>query len=472
MRTMSAFYALALAGAVLQPVPARALPGKAPGVRWEGAAEPGASRVILRNLDARPARAALGATTVALEGGGVAELPAARLETDRIQLRSDAHLLVLQAPDGFDAASLAVDGSDPRQVAPAGRPGLRRGPDWTQSLIANPARVRHGATGTARIASDYAGAEVEVAVEFIAPHTAVRLRQLDAAGNEVAFLTASASMPLRWRAVLGPVGGVARIEMQTLSGEARGTAAAVADGVPAERSALVAALAGGGNARFDPKTNWEKSPPLYYFVTGGPPSTCGALRVSRNYGPYTTTPGWLCTDANGNATKGPWTFGNQNGSEDGTGYILWPDGTSTNSDRHIWDKDAPSAAVGSPAGAPPGSFYGTASDPVYNAGFGSSWGSYCKAAHFRNTTTGKYWCPGAGGYTGWSSCSAALSSYNCTLSYNYGNPSLNVAWSANQVPPGYTHFSGECYEWKVEVYQASTSRSDYKGTATRTFCVP
>lgn len=54
-------------------------------------------------------------------------------------------------------------------------------------------------------------------------------------------------------------------------------------------------------------------------------------------------PGWICTDANGNATKGPWTWANTP-SDQTHRYVTiwWPDGTQTLPFKdHIWDKSCP-----------------------------------------------------------------------------------------------------------------------------------
>jgi hypothetical protein len=443
---------------------ASALPDRDVRARWEEAVEPQASKIVIHNLGDRPAEASLGSAAVAISANGAAEIAA-----EPGQLRSDAALLVLQAPDGFDAASLEVDKSisdGPRQAHGRILP-LAAGPAWTRGLTADKRSVRHGATGAAGVKSDDPAARVEVAVAFLAPHTRVRIRQLDAMGNEVTSLLAFASRPVRWRAALETVGGESRIELETLRGEAQGTAtvkSATANGKP---SPIVPPFteSAGGLALYDPDINWEKSPPLYYRVTGAPASICGDIYVSRNGGSYVVTQNWICTDASGNATKGPWYYSSQSADETAYAYVIWSNGQSTNTDVHIWDVFGPSASVTSPGASPaPTSFYGTATDPAWGAGFSSGWGSYC-TTYFYNTTTGWYWCPGSG-YGSQFPCGAT-----CTIS---GMPSHSVTWSVSSsaLPPGYTHVSGQCYEWGVYVYEASWSRSEKSGRATKTFCVP
>jgi hypothetical protein len=208
-----------------------------------------------------------------------------------------------------------------------------------------------------------------------------------------------------------------------------------------------------GTASFSPVINWQYSPNLYFNVNGGPANTCGDLYASRNGAAWTVTYGWLCTDGSGNATKGPWTWANQNGDEDAYAYIGWPGGTSTNTAHHIWDKTAPSITINSFTNAPPTSFTGSASDGSYGSGFKSDFGSESGVGYstgsqcfiqFRNVSTGYYWCPGNNVYSSSTACSIS-----CTIS---GMPSRNVTWSASQVPPGYTHNPLETYQWKIIIY--------------------
>ena len=212
--------------------------------------------------------------------------------------------------------------------------------------------------------------------------------------------------------------------------------------------------ASGGTGYFSTEISWWWSGDLYYSVGGGPASTCGTLWVSRNGGAWTSTPGWLCTDGSGNATKGPWSWANQNGDEDAFGYIEWPDHSTTTIAHHIWDKTAPSASPipTPPPGSAPSSLTGSASDGSYGAGFNSSWAT-CYAT-FQDTGTGLYWTPSLGSYASSSSVSCgqnppSSSSVPCTIS---GMPSRNVTWSAPQLPPASAQTSGHCYEWQIILY--------------------
>jgi hypothetical protein len=430
-------------------------------VRWEGEVGPQATRIVLQNLSARPAEVRLGSGALTLPAYEITEIPAARLGAGRRSLRSAAHLLVLEAPDGFDAESLAIE----RSVGAALDPVSPSHPGWARELVEGGAAVRSGSTGSLRLVSDDPAARVEVAIELPSPHSSVRLRQLDAAGNELAFLVASASRPVRFRVRLGAVGGESRIELRTLRGEARGTAAAVLLGDRSRpRRLRIGSLnkVGGGTAVYSAEFNWELTGALTYSVNGAPANVCGDLHISRNFAPYTVTPGWICTDSSGNATKGPWSYANQSGDEESYAYIVWPDGSATHPLHHIWDKSAPTASVASFSSTPPTSLTGSANDPGYGAGFSSSWGTHC-STYFLDTTSTRYWSP-TSGYTN-------VSPWNgpCAIS---GMPSRSATWAATQIPPASAHASTHCFEWGVFFFEASPTRSSKYGPASRSFCVP
>lgn len=430
--------------------------------RWEELVEPQAASIFIRNLSERPAEATVGSQAVFLGVGGTAEIPASRLDSSSLRLRSMSGLLILQASEGFEAATLEVE---PGIGKPAARTSF---PDWVRTLtIARGARLRHGVTGAVEVSADDPAARLEVAVDLLTPHTSVRVRQLDVQGNEVASLVASASRPVRWRAFLGTVDGTSRVEMTTLRGESQGTAAAVVPGidktaVKVQRARILPppTAKSGGLAQFSPEINWSGN--LDYYITGAPASLWGNLYVSRNFGAYTMSPNWIQTDSSGNAHAGPWSYANQSGDEEAYAYIIWSNSLSTNTAHHIWDKTEPTAAVTSSGGPPaPTSFYGTANDPSYGAGFDSSWAD-CYT-YFYDSTTDDYWSSGG--------------SYNnaqfpvgipCTLS---GMPSRSVTWSQSTLPPGYAHISHHCYEWGVYVWDGG--HQSFRTTNSYiSFCIP
>jgi hypothetical protein len=171
----------------------------------------------------------------------------------------------------------------------------------------------------------------------------------------------------------------------------------------------------------------------YLFLTL-PPRPAALKEPERFWKVADLSDGWICTNGSGNATKGPWTWANQNGDEDAYAYIIWPDSTGTNVAHHIWDKTAPSITINSFGSTPPTSFTGSANDGSYGAGFKSDFGSESGVGYptgsrcyvqFRNVSTGLYWCSG---YTYTSSVACSVS---CTIS---GMPSRSVTWSADQVP--------------------------------------
>ncbi|MBW8878423.1 MAG: hypothetical protein JF614_25975 [Acidobacteria bacterium] len=206
-----------------------------------------------------------------------------------------------------------------------------------------------------------------------------------------------------------------------------------------------------GSAYFNYTINWPQTPDLYFSVAGGPASTCGDLVAVRNGGAPQTTPGWLCTDASGNATKGPWSWANQANDETASSYIRWPDNSTTNTVSHIWDKTAPTASISS-SGTPPTSYSGTGHDTTNGACFSANWSTVTST--FEDTSTGLYWSPGQG-YSAQPRCHAVppggcvgIPVINGTLS---GMPSCSVTWSTS-FPPAGDHTSGHSYLWKTCVY--------------------
>ncbi|HEX2224333.1 MAG TPA: hypothetical protein VHN15_09010, partial [Thermoanaerobaculia bacterium] len=178
---------------------------------------------------------------------------------------------------------------------------------------------------------------------------------------------------------------------------------------------------------------------------GAPANTCGNLWAWRNGNGYNLEAGgWICTDANGNATKGPWHWSSQADDETGYAYIDWGTCTSPVAS-HIWDVDPPSATVTSSC---PSSFSGTASDDAWGAGFNSSW-SICEA-DFYNASTGRWWNPSTGTYS-----STAPVYVACTCS---GMPSLNITWSCPTKPT--SHTPGNSYSWTIWVYDGGQWGAD------------
>jgi hypothetical protein len=212
----------------------------------------------------------------------------------------------------------------------------------------------------------------------------------------------------------------------------------------------------GGSALYNHSINWSDTGDLYYTISGAPANTCGDLWVTRNGGAYQRTASWVCTDANGHSTKGPWTWSSQTGDETAFSYIQWPDGSTTNTAKHIWNVTCPTTTVTSGTGAPPTTFSGTALAGSWGAGFNSSW-TEC-LSYFEDTTTGKYWTPSAGAYSETDSIDVP-----CTVT---GMPSVAVTWSQSPIPPSAAHTAGHCYAWFAFVTDGPCNYSSNQ----RSFC--
>lgn len=205
-----------------------------------------------------------------------------------------------------------------------------------------------------------------------------------------------------------------------------------------------------GSAYFNYPIHWVGMPDLYFTVAGGPPNTCGDAVITRN-GVTSTAVGWLCTDASGNATKGPWSWANQPIDETATTYIRWPGGGITSQASHIWDKTAPSASITSPLGSPPSSYSGTGSDAAWGAGFNTNW--TIVRSNFLDVDTDLYWTPSLGAYAGSRRCRPVgggcnVPSVDATVS---GMPGFSISWNS-AFPPASAHTPGHAYKWTTCVW--------------------
>jgi hypothetical protein len=194
--------------------------------------------------------------------------------------------------------------------------------------------------------------------------------------------------------------------------------------------------------------NWSQTGDLYFTVVGGPPNVCGALATTRN-NQCLYNSGWICTDANGGVTRGPWRWVDQAGDQSDTDiHFDWPDGTTTYfTTNHYWDKTCPTPAITSPNGRPPISFYGTGDDGVGGGGFGS-WTQV--KPQFKDNTTGLYWDPATGDYT--ASTPPDITATNTSGIGSVGpgtsdNVIYHMTWSATSIPDA--HQTGHSYTWDV-----------------------
>jgi hypothetical protein len=217
---------------------------------------------------------------------------------------------------------------------------------------------------------------------------------------------------------------------------------------PAAASATVC-----GDAYFNAEIHWStSSSPLYYTIASAPPNTCGNLWTNRNgRGWVMESAGWICTDGNGTATKGPWYASNQSGDETAYSYIDY--GTCTSPVRkHIWDIASPTIVIISPPGA--GYFNGSATDGSWGAGFSTGWNSSCLVKYY-DSTDQFWWSP----YAGWNEPYPYVIGTTTSVT-NF--PSLNITWSATQVP---NTLANHCYTWYAQCWDGG-----HWGEARQSFC--
>lgn len=205
-----------------------------------------------------------------------------------------------------------------------------------------------------------------------------------------------------------------------------------------------------GNGFADFSLGYNKNGTTYTFsVSGGPASTCGTLDLYRN-GVHQVTPGWLCTDANGNATKGPWTATSDETVDHV--FIQWPDGTSTNQTFHVSDVTKPTIRSYQRGGSPPSAYSGTATDAQWGSGFDySPWAMVHVMATYKDTGTNKYWD---------GSCYCSTSIWKFPISVTPVTQ-FSLTWAASSLP---TNTPGRPYQWCVSI-------SDYIGYSDSD-CIP
>lgn len=333
-----------------------------------------------------------------------------------------------------------------------------------------------------------------VGVALTKAQSSVEFKLISRAGKTLKSLVLSSSKPVFWQ---GPLGEFAsgtydypsRIEMKVLAGTAQGFLSikdadsgevtplpiapfagenSLADqagdeveessfstepgtGGPMlrEESSVVPAQSGsGGYAYFSNGIFDSRFTSYTYNVYSGPPNVCGTLHIVRylpwNNGQSETAPNWICTNASGQATKGPWTP-----STDQTGqsiYIQWPNGSTTVggdykvddvSDPTIWSNQNPGVGVPIPT-----QFNGAASDPKWGSGFNfgfNGWSSI--TATFQNVTTSRYY--NGQGYI----ATFPVHVFGTSSPFAGG---FNISWSVTP-PPQSSQNSYDTYEWCVYI---------------------
>jgi hypothetical protein len=211
----------------------------------------------------------------------------------------------------------------------------------------------------------------------------------------------------------------------------------------------------GGTARYSQTINYYGS--LYYYITGGPANTCGELDTYRN-GSWLFSPGWVCTDASGNATKGPWYWSSAFDQTDEPTFIRWPDGTTTNNATHIWDKECAYTYRDTAVQTPPTSYSGHATDSTWGAGFDFSPFADSFFEDVTDPAVTLYWVNATSGYS--------------STTPVYITPGLShvnrwyVNWSTT-FPASGNHLSGHKYKWYTCVTDGNCS-----GCAVTSFTMP
>jgi hypothetical protein len=230
-----------------------------------------------------------------------------------------------------------------------------------------------------------------------------------------------------------------------------------------------------GSASFDHIINWSQTGDLHFNVNNGPHGACGALVITRN-GASQCTPGWICTDATGTASNGPWPWARQTNDETDTNvHINWSDGTTTYaSTNHYWDKTCPTPKI---TFNPPGDFSGTGDDGNPTIGFwGAGFGSWSKVKlQFFNKTTLRYWNPSTDDYD-----LPSPPDVNGTITSGLGtigpgihdSPSYHINWTAEVFPS--RHVQGNSYIWTVTLGdKESLCTNDPSSSASKAFtCGP
>ena len=343
--------------------------------------------------------------------------------------------LSLRAPDNFDPRSVEVDLHGNIRMERKGRTltmYVERS-DWAQDVLGlssvEALQVAAGETG--RLSIETSDEAVHVAVDLLQADSAVEVAVIGGTGEVLRSLTASTSTPVRWMADLGTVEGGVRVELRVLRGRAAGGV------IRADQGGLrpITAAAIVGSTYFSRLVNYQYSPDLTFTVSWGPPNTCGELNSYRN-GSWIFGGNWLCTDASGYATKGPWTWaGTPSDQTDEPAFIRWPNGDTTNNANHIWDKTCAQTFRTTPSGSPPTSWAGYATDGQWGAGF-----DFNRTAQtlFQNLTTGLYWDPVTDAYT--------ASNYYSVAATLFRVNRWRVNWTTSFPAPG-DHVSGHQYRW-------------------------
>jgi hypothetical protein len=400
-------------------------------------AGPGLSKVWVKNLGDEPARVAVeygsrgaaGLGEIVLAPGEIAAAGEANATKDA-RLRSGSGLLVIRSDADWSPTALTVETRPAFRLERKGdRMVSRYVPQgWVKDLaVAMGSQLVAGQTGRTKLAP---GSAAALTVALLEAGSAVDVELRDAKGRVMRTFALSSTQPTRLRldlGALGPLAGNAQVELRVLRGK---VAAATRDSKDRPKPIFNKAIS--GTAWVSQTVNYGGT--LYYYVDGGPASTCGELDTFRN-GSWLYSPSWLCTDVNGDATAGPWYWSNSPSQTDEPVYIRWPNNDTTNNDVHVWDKQCANGVPDSPGGSPPTSWYGHATDTQWDAGFDFGYHAF---SVFQDTSTGLYWDPFTSGYTASSQVRVPATVSRVTRWY--------VDWSTSFPAVG-VHTTGHNYYW-------------------------
>ncbi|HYO16461.1 MAG TPA: hypothetical protein VE685_24965 [Thermoanaerobaculia bacterium] len=420
-----------------------------------GQQESGLSRIWAVNLGSETAEVRVERSqggishqeTLVAKPGEAVEVQRSASETVRVTELRDL-LLVTASPD-FDPAALSISPAPGPLERPAAGTHERRGdsPAGTAAKASEGTRLQRG--NVISSTAFWIGAEprtFRLGLRGPKSWAEVRIKRPD--GAVLGYVTLGASRAVDVTIDFGRLpdasryAGVVNQEIVARTGQVIAltrTAPRGTDGGSGRLQRVTAAVTR-GDGHFNYNINWRRTPPLYYYVEGGPPNTCGEANVKRN-GEWHFTPNWLCTDGNGNATKGPWYWENQPDDENAEAFIRWPDFSATTTDWHIWDKRCPSISIDC-AGSPPTCWQGFASDPPFGACFNPAWSKISSSFARVDPTTGApldFWSPSTRTY------GHPPNPVGGTL---FGIPSCSANW-ASDFPDRSAHTAGQAYRWSV-----------------------
>jgi hypothetical protein len=447
-------------------------------VKTAGEFDQSNSALWVRNLSPRAARVDVSNASSAHESAYVSDpidggatmkfaeqLPVTLRHNSDMVVRSDEQVAVILADQDLpvDRSEFFIPGQ--REISELGD-----APRWLSNLEivgrSGSNLLKAGTSGYAPVVKGRAELnrryEFSVALALRKRNSSVQVRLINSNDEVIKSAILSSSSALYWRSELGDfISGKpdypVRFEMKVLSGKAQGffsirdlesgenTPIPIMPRAPKVKGIQPAAVTYKGVAFFSNGVLDCAGSTYTYHVVDGPPNTCGTLYIKRN-GVLEVTPGWLCTDNNGDSTKGPWTVSKNQTGEDI--YILWPDGsrTSGGSDK-IDDLSAPTIYPYGTSGIPT-SFSGTATDVTGGSGFGAATNVL---GYFQNVTTGKYW-----NGVSYSSSSKVFFGGSFSVTGQW-----TASWSFSNHPPASAHQPGNVYNWCASIDDRCNQRSAY-----------